>query len=243
MSGALKILLLEKYTSDAYFLLNELNARTYCSPYIEESFDAGLRAMQQRYFDIVLVNVEPLIMSASHIVQQIRSRANDLRIRCPYVILLTGQDVSTDAMNNCIDLGAKIMLRQYVEPLCLEVRQVFGMLYRRPMKSTVRIDYQDGHYTPYFGFGTSWVQIEAADRLVKTIVALAGGRKSYPLEWLADTLGVCRASVKEYVCLLNHKLLEIQMELSIAEPDTDMFWLMRTPGGTLCGIRANIVWT
>lgn len=180
-----KALLIERYNSDTQLFLEELNATTYCSPYLEESIDAGLHAMRQRFIDILFVALEQQMMPARIIVEQVRHRASELNIKCPFVFLLAKEAVSIDVMRECSDLGVTLMLRDYIAPVCFEAQQIFGLLDKRPLRSTVRIDYQYGDYTPYFGIGTAWAEIEAAYRLIKAIVTMGGGRKRFLLSTFA----------------------------------------------------------
>jgi hypothetical protein len=48
--------------------------------------------------------------------------------------------------------------------------------------------------------------------------------------------------VKKYIWELREGDLQAQRELNIIEPDRDVFWMERKAGGTLAGIRANIIW-
>ena len=237
-----KALLIEKYAAGTYPFIDGLHQETYCRVRHEQSLDVGLRILQQEYFDIVLVTVEQQTVSALQIFEAIRAQARELLVRCPYVILLSERPEQADLIK-CTDLGAKLMFRQHADPVYLEAKLLFAMLDRRPFKSTIRIDFQNGHHTAYFAFSTAWAEIEAANRLLKTAVTMAGGKKSYTVEWVADALGICRQSAKQYICLLNQKTFDIQLNLGIAEPVADVFWMRKELGGTLCGIRANIVWT
>jgi len=59
---------------------------------------------------------------------------------------------------------------------------------------------------------------------------------------LADELGICRQSVKKYMLALRRAYDLVRSETGIKEPGSSVVWMKRSAGGTLCGLRATIVW-
>lgn len=79
-------------------------------------------------------------------------------------------------------------------------------------------------------------------QVAKMIAMAAGGREWYSVRTLADKLGLCRPTIKKYFWESQEASLQVQQDLSIADPERDIFWLQRLPGGTIGGIKANILW-
>ena len=238
----MRVLCIEKCSSATYPFIDGLHATTHCSVYHDESLDAGLCTMRQRYFDLVLVTFEQPPTRAWEIVDRIQSCAKDLPIRCPQVILLSEKPLPVPDALKCRDLGAMSMLREFPQPVYEEAKLAFWKRATRKHDLILRIDFCNGHHTISLGIGSSFVPLELGTQLTKKVLILAGGNESYPVEFIADELGICRQSVKKYMAESRHASIVAQGKLPVADPIKDVFWMERRPGGTVCGINANIVW-
>jgi nucleoside-diphosphate-sugar epimerase len=110
------------------------------------------------------------------------------------------------------------------------------------MNSTIRFERHQGHYALYHYEDMASAHICVGFQPAKQAVVLAGGRIAYTVEEIADILGVTRPTVKKYMWELREGDLLAQQELQILEPDRNIFWTERRPGGAVLGIKANIIW-
>jgi hypothetical protein len=238
----MRALCIEKLTPATYPFIDGLHATTHCSVYHDESLDAGLRTMGQRYFDLILVTHEQLPARASEIVGRIHSYAKDLLIRCPEVILLSEEPLPVQDALKCRDMQAMCMLREFPQPVYEEAKLAFWKRATRKHDLTLRIAFCSGHYDISLGIGSSFVSLELGSQLTKQVLILSGGNESYPVEFIADKLGICRQSVKKYMAELRRTSIVTQREVGIADPEKNAFWMERRPGGTVCGLKVNVVW-
>jgi hypothetical protein len=241
-SFPMRALLIEKYSSATDPFIQRLHETTHCSVFHDQSIEEAFCTMRREHVDLVLVTLEKQPVEAAQIVEQIQSYAGNMLIKCPHLIMLSKQSLPIGDARRCRDRRTMCMLRESPEAVCEEARVLFSMLGTRPLNSTIQIEYRNGHHTVSFCSGTFSEEIQGGLYLIKTAVILAGGKKSYAVEFVADELGVCRQSVKKYLHELNRAAVLAQQQLNIDKPERHIFWMERAVGGTRCGARANFVW-
>jgi hypothetical protein len=120
-------------------------------------------------------------------------------------------------------------------------RVALWMRQTKKYRSTLRIDFDQGHYSLHFCTSTAARQLRVSSRPTEMAATMARGLDFYSVEQLADQLEVCRQTIKKYIFELREASLDIQRELMVPELDEDIFWMERRRGGTICGMRANII--
>lgn len=223
----MRALLIESYSPGTYPFIEGLHEMTHCQVRHERTLDAGLLTMAQTFCDLVIVAMNEQSSSASNIMERITSRAAELLIRRPYVILLFENSIPAPEALKCREMGAMCMRREFPMAIYEEARLASWMSATRKHDVTIRIAFRAGHHSLYLG--SSPVETSLSAQLTKLVAILVGGRESYPLEYLADELGVCRQSVKKYFFELRRAF-------------GDIFWIEKRPGGSVCGVKANVVW-
>jgi hypothetical protein len=192
--------------------------------------------MRQAYYDLILVTTNPQLPVGSKIVESIRSRATGLPVLPPDIILLFHNSPPLLDTLKCRELGIMCMRRDFPQTVYEEARLVFWKRATRKYKAMIRVDYREGHHLVFAGLPPT--HVEMGSQLTRFAVILLSGNGSYSLEYVADELGVCRQSVKKY-------FLDIRRAFARAQPQFDwdeIFWMERRPGGTVCGVRANVIW-
>lgn len=223
----MKALMIEPHSPATYPFIIGLHETTHCQVRHERTLDAGLKTMAQAFCGLVLVAMNEQLPSASEIVGRIASRATELLVRRPYVILLFENSIPIPDALKCREMGAMCMRREFPQVIYDEARLACWMNATRKHDTTIRIAFRAGRHALYFG--SSPVETSLGAQLTKLVVILLGGKESYSLEYLADELGICRQSVKKYV-------FEIRRIFG------NIFWIERRSGGSVCGVTANGVW-
>ncbi len=236
----MKTLVIEAYSAETQVFIEELNGAIGCNVYHAQSVEAGLQVLRDQHPDAVIVNLDLLNVEGWRVVERIRCEARDVRIRCPYVILLSAKPRPLSDAAKCRELQAVCMFRDFWPAIWEELRVIFWMHQFRKFRSTIRVDFNGASYSLHLCAGRSSTQMLVAARPAELAVLLAGGREYYTVEEIADALGVCRRTVKKYMRELREASLQAQRDLLIPEPDTRIFWMERRPGGTICGVKANI---
>jgi hypothetical protein len=98
-------LIIEPYTPDTYVFINGLHDLTHCRIRHNQTIEEGLRTMEQTYCDVILVTMTSQSPPAQRVVEQIRSRAADLFVRPPEVILLFNNSLPVSDALRCRELG------------------------------------------------------------------------------------------------------------------------------------------
>lgn len=236
-----RALVVERYSMEAQLFLEELNGAG-CDPYYAQSLDEGLRTMKEKRVPVMVINVDEQEGKAWQVVERIRSEARDALMGCPYLILLSARELPFEEVRKCWKLHVVWMLREEWPAIFREVRRALCIREPQKMNSTIRFERHQGHYALYHCEGMASAHICVGFQPAKQAVILAGGRIAYSVEEIADILGVTRPTVKKYMWELREGDLLAQQQLQIVEPDRNIFWTERRPGGTILGIRANIVW-
>jgi hypothetical protein len=198
--------------------------------------------MKDKRPSVMLVNLDEQEGKAWQVAEQIRSEARDALMKIPSLIFLSAQELPIEDVRKICKLHFVWMRREWWPAILQEVRRALWIREPQKMNSTLRFEHHQGHYTLHHCFDTASAQICVGFQPAKLAVVLGGGRAAYTVEEIANILDVTRPTVKKYMWELREGDLLAQKQLQIVEPDRNIFWTERRPGGTLLGIRANIVW-
>jgi DNA-binding NarL/FixJ family response regulator len=238
----MKVLVIEQWTPRTQIFIEQLNRAAGCGVYHAQSLDEGLCTMKERHADVIVVNLDEQEQEGWHVAEQIRSESLDAHMLCPYMIFQYARRILDEDARKCWDLDVACMLREWWPAVFEEVRKALWKRRKRRMNSTIRFQRHQGHYTLHHCKDMTSAHICVPFQPVRLAVILAGGLGAYTVQSIADDLGLCCQSVKKYIWELREGDLQAQRELNIIEPDRDVFWMERKAGGTLAGIRANIIW-
>ncbi len=237
----MRALMVEQYSPATQVFIEGLNAATGCVVDHAQSIDEGLGVIRAKRPDLVLVNLDQLRADAWSVAERIRHETTDAISKCPHIVVLSKMPRPIRDAAKCRDLQAVCMLREFWPPIYEEARVALWLRYTKKFRSTLRIEFAQGHHSLHFCTNITSQQLRLSSRLAQMAVIMAGRLEFYAVEQLADELGVCRQTIKKYMLELREASLQTQRELMISEPDKTIFWMERRPGGTICGIRANIV--
>jgi DNA-binding NarL/FixJ family response regulator len=235
------ILVVENYSLRTQLLIEGLNEATGCRVFHSSTLAEGLHRLVETRPDLILLNLDESHLRTISAVRYIRVTANDQQVRCPTMIVLGDSWLTVAEVACCRDLEATFMLREPAQPIYYEARIA---LWRRSLKKyprTIRFERHSCSWSMHFCLGMSSRQILASTQLMRLALLLASGRDAYTVEEIADELRICRQSVKKYMhdldCAVNLALGDL------VESRERIFWMKRVPGGSLCGIKANVVFT
>lgn len=235
MSAALVI---EPQTFARDLFISELNAVAYCSVRSAETLEQGVRIMKEVHCGVVFVTIDQISAPAAEIVKRLYDRADELVIKRPEVFILYTKELPVAEVNTCRNMEAFCLPRDLTRFVCYEARAAFSRLVTRKHPITLRIAFRCGHHFVYFGMCPTHLELGA--QLAKLLAALAAYR-SCTVEFLADLLGVTRATIKKYFHALRVVFLAAQKNANLPEPYTDVISMTRQSGGTICGVNANCV--
>ena len=238
----MKLLLIEPYAPETYPFISGLHEATYCDVLHAQSLDEGLSTMKEKRVSVMIVNLDKQEGKAWQVAERIRSEARDAFIRCPYLIFLSARKLPIEDIRKCCKLDVAWMLREWWPAIFQEVRRALWIREPQKMNSTLRFECHQGHHVLYQCVDAASEQIGVAFQVAKLAFILTGGLNSYTLQSIADELGVCCQSVKKYMWELRERSVLAQQKLHVFEPDRGIFWMERRAGGTVCGIKANIIW-
>jgi hypothetical protein len=237
-----KTLMVERYSMEAQFFIEELNEAAGSSPYYAQSLNEGLRTMKEKRVSIMLVNLDEQGGKARPVAERIRAEARNAHMKCPHLIFLSARELPIEDVREIYKLQYAWLRREWWPAIFQEVSRALCIREPRKWNSTIRFEHYQGHYALYHCDDLASAHICVGFQPAKQAVVLAGGRIAYTVEEIADILGVTRPTVKKYMWELREGDLLAQQQLQIVEPDRNVFWTERRPGGTVIGIRANVIW-
>lgn len=233
-------LVVEPYTPATYAFIDGLHEATHCRVRHSETLEDGLRTMEQTYCDVLIVTITSQLQSATRIVERIRSRAVDLLIRPPDIVLLFKDSFPVPEVQKCRELDAMCFRRELLHAVYDEARLAFWKRATRKYEVTFRIDYRHGHH--FLFVGPPAAQIVLGPQLTRLAVLLLNGNESYTVEYLADELSICRQSVKKYFSELRRAFEGAFARSDIGGRIAEIFFMEKRVGGTVCGVKANVIW-
>lgn len=233
-------LVIERYSTETYVLIDGLNEASRCRVRHKETVDEGLYEMEQVYFDLILVTIDADVTVGSEIVERIRVRANDLVVPCPQVIVLFRGALPVPEAAKCKAMTAAYLRRSIPQAIYDETCIASWQSRTTRHSVTISVEFRNGHH--FFYYGGSNKPLEMGAQLSRLAAILASGCDFYSAEYLADELGVCRQSVKKYCCELRRVFASAADHADQGRRD-DIVWMEKRPGGSICGLRANVIWS
>lgn len=234
------VLLIEPYTPETYQLMEGFHGLANCHVLHSPTVEDGLLTMERTYCDVVLVSIGSQPPNASKTVEQIRLRAADILVRSPEVMLLFDKPLPVPDALRCKELGAMCLWRGFPQAIYEEVRLAFWKRATRKHAATIRVDYRNGHHLLFAGSPPTRVDLGAQ---LTRMAVLVLSDCSCTVEFLADELGICRQSVKKYFLDLRLAFERLQTQCEVGARPDEIFWMEKRPGGTVCGVRANVIWS
>jgi hypothetical protein len=233
-------LVIERYSPATYVLIDGLNEAARCRVRHKESLEDGLREMEQVYFDVILVKIEENAIVGSAVVERIRAWATELVVPRPSVILMFEGSLPLHDAAKCKSMNASYLRRNIPQVIYDEARVVCWRSRTTKYDRAITVEFRNGHH--FFYLGSSLMPVEMAAQLAKLAAILVSGNESYSVEYLADELGICRQSVKKY-CFELRRVFTSAQQLNGEEGRTkEIVWMEKRPGGTICGVRSNVIW-
>lgn len=233
-------LVIESQSNVKQLLVEDLHTRTYCRVRSSETVEEGLEIMAQVRCDIVLITLEPSSAPAWQIVKKIHVHAHKLIVKRPEVLILYSSPLQPPDANKCRLMEATCLPRELTQLVAYEALLAFGRQTTIKHPLTIRVEFRSGHWFLYIG--TSRTHIGLGLQLARLVVILLEANGPCSVEYLADRLGVCRQTIKKYFDDLRRIFLAALAEFEVTSPIDGLFWMVRQPGGTVCGVNARGVW-
>jgi DNA-binding NarL/FixJ family response regulator len=236
----MKIHVIENYSMCTQHLIEGLNEATGCRIYHSSNLEEGLQRLEELRPDVILLSLDQRHHhNASCGVRKIQGSADAVLARWPVIILLGSSYPNVAEAASCRDLGAIFMLRHPEQPIYYEARVALWLRNAKKFIWTIRFERHSGTWSMHICSGMCSRQIIVPTQPMRLALLLASGREAYTVEEIADELRICRQSVKKYISDLNRAAVLAVRDLN--ESMERIFWMDRRPGGTLCGLKANII--
>lgn len=238
----MKILVIEEWSGATNAFIRELHAGTGCSIEHAGSFDAGLLKIEQGHggIDIVLYAIPPTSSDILAFPKRVRAVAADALFRCPHLVLLASSPLALPYAVKCMDRQVLYLLRDYPKQIVEIVRALLWKIRSSKPGPTIRVEFRGGYYR-FFISGPATSEEVVVSRQIAILLLLLL-RRTYTVELLAEKLGVLPKTVKKYMWTLRLIIESLMERMNMTEPNVDVVWMKRGPGGTLCGLRANTSW-
>jgi hypothetical protein len=179
---------------------------------------------------------------ALSLIRRLNENASILHIPQPYVVVLSLVPEMPNLAVGFEKVGAHYLLRAYPEQIVEVVRKLQWQSRTDKALLTILLRRRAGHITTVLiRQSTVEVPVILGPRLRKTIEYFVLHPKTeHTTGMVADALGVCRQSVKEYLLRLRRALDRACVNGSLAWQGKDILWTRRIEGGFIHGIRANV---
>jgi hypothetical protein len=238
----MKILVIEEWSDATNVFIHELHAGTGCSIEHAGSFDEGLLKIEQRHggIDIVLYAIPPTSSDTLVFPERIRAMAADALFRCPHLILLTSSPLALPCAVKCMDRQVVYLLREYPNQIVEIVRALLWKIRSSKPGPTIRVEFRREHYRFFICGITASEEIVVSRQIGRLLLLMLRG--THTVDVVAEELDVLPKTVKKYMRALRLIIESLLEQMNMAEPNADVVWMKRGPGGTLCGLRANPVW-
>jgi hypothetical protein len=179
---------------------------------------------------------------ALSLIHRLNENASVLSVPQPCVVVLSLVPEMPNLAISYEKLGAHYLLRAYPEQIVEVVRKLQWQSRADKTLLTILLRRRSGHITTILiRQGAGEVPVILGPRLRKTIEYFVLHPKTeHTTEMVADALGVCRQSVKEYMLRLRRALDRACVNGSLAWQGRDILWTRRIEGGFIHGIRANV---
>jgi hypothetical protein len=238
-----KVLLIEEPSAETGIFIEQMHAAVGCRVAHARSVDDGLLQLTQEHedVDIILNTVSRDPDEALRVLDRVRAFAAEELIRHPYLIALGSEVLPPSFGATCMDMDVGFILRESPKQVHATVKAIYWRLRTRKHRVTIRVEHLNGNYVCHLCGANSSKVMRLGPQLGRLLLILARGRRFYAVEALATELGISKQSVKKYMKALRATYDKARAGLLISENGEFVFWMDRGPGGTLCGLRANVV--
>jgi DNA-binding NarL/FixJ family response regulator len=192
---------------------------------------------------VVIVTTGRNSGETQHFIRQLRSASFANDVECPRILVLSLVVQGPEVAVAFEKLGAHYLLRAYSEQIVQFVKKFQWQGRAEKSLPTIIVRRFRGHVSQV---AVQWSclesQVEAGPRLRELAEYLAvHARTEHTTEMIADELGICRQSVKEYLLRLRRAFNQACEVASIGATGERVFWTRKISGGYVHGISANVV--
>jgi DNA-binding response OmpR family regulator len=191
---------------------------------------------------VVIVTTGRDYIQAHNFVKQVKNASAANGYSCPRILALSLASQSPDVAVAFEKLGAHYLLRAYSEQIVDVVKKIQWQCRTKNSLPTIAIRRLAGHVAHIsVKYGCGEAQIEVGPKLRELIEYLVlHSRTEHTTEMIADALGVCRQSVKEYLLRLRRAFNRACEGTSIGARGEQVFWTRKISGGYVHGTTANV---
>jgi hypothetical protein len=238
------ILLCEKSTDSTAILRADLERATGWTVLHAESPSEGLRCAStlRNRLKAVIVTTGRDYGQALNFVRQVKNAGAANGDACPRILALSLVSQSPEIAVAFEKLGAHYLLRAYSEQIVDVVKKIQWQCRTKNSLPTITVRRLAGHVAQILiKSGSGEAQIEAGPKLRELAEYLVlHSRTEHTTEMIADALGVCRQSVKEYLLRLRRAFNRAREGTSIGARGEQVFWTRKISGGYVHGTSANV---
>jgi hypothetical protein len=238
-----KVLLIEQPSIETTIFIEQLHAAVGCRIDHERCVEHGLLRLAREHggVDIILNTVSQDPDEALRFPERVRELVAKELIRYPHLIALGSAALPPSFGAKCMELDVGFLLREPPQQIHATVKAIYWRLRTRKQRVTIRVEYLRGNYVFRLCGANRSNVMRLGPQLGRLLLILARGGHFYAVETLATELGISKQSVKKYMKALRAAFDRARAGLLISETGENVFWMDRGPGGTLCGLRANVV--
>ncbi|GEM_PF-3715170 len=238
------ILLNEKSMDSTATLLAHLERATGWRVLHAESPSVGLRyaSTLRSTLKVAIVTTGRDFSQAQNFVRQLKNASAAKGIECPRFMALSLLSQGPEVAVAFEKLGAHYLLRAYSEQIVEVVKKIQWQCRMEKHLPTIILRRCGGHVAQIsVKTGCAEVQIQAGPKLRELAEYLMlHSRTEHTTEMLADALGVCRQSVKEYLLRLRRAFNRARAGTCVGASGEQVFWTRKVSGGYVHGISANV---
>jgi len=238
-----KVLLVEPRNELNQKLSHQIEHETGWKVLHVESLQAALEriAVMRGQLKIVIVTINGNVGPVKRFLQQVARLAAIQGTRRPRTLLLS-QTRQRPEIADCFEkMGAHLCLR-YQDQVLDIVKRFQWQSRATPTLPTLVVERRAGHVAALFlKYDVATQEVHGGPRLRALAEHLVVHAKTaHSTEMLADALGVCKQSVKEYILRLRYALDHACHQLGIGLSGQQIVWTRKLPGGFVHGLTANV---
>jgi hypothetical protein len=238
------IVICEKSTESTAILRTDLERSTGWRVLYVESPSEGLQcaSILRNRLKVVIVTTGRNSCEALNFIRQVKNASAANGTECPRVLALSLASQGPEVAVAFEKLGAHYLLRAYSEQIVDVVKKIQWQCRTKNSLPTIAIRRFAGHVAQIsVKSGCGEAPIEAGPKLRELAEYLVlHSRTEHTTEMIADALGVCRQSVKEYLLRLRRAFNRACEGISIAARGEQVFWTRKISGGYVHGTSANV---
>jgi len=215
-----------------------LQVRHVCSP----AEVLSQISSQSEGFKIVVLTVDQALDPILRLIRDVRAISEGRGFDQVGILVLSWISQPAAAFSSLEDIGIECLLRRDPDQVTDKVRTMLWRMRTRKGIPTLVIRRRNGHVVGILAMNSKAAEelpVGPRIRVLAEYLAV-NSRTAHSTESLADALGICRQSVKEYLLRLRKAFDMVRTQLGISTPGRNAFWTERRPGGYVHGVRANI---